>query len=92
MSVSYTHLDVYKRQDGGKQIVLNAPENAAEKRYVSTIKLNSKEYSKLYFNHSELIKGSVLDFKMVSTPMTNRKFVESDFPYSFSRENQPVKK
>ncbi|WP_341907189.1 GH92 family glycosyl hydrolase [Fluviicola taffensis] len=74
--------------DGGKQIVLNAPENSSENRYVSTVKLNSKEYSKLYLNHSELMKGSVLDFKMVSTPGMNRKFTESDFPYSFSKEKR----
>lgn len=74
--------------ENGKQIVLNSPENSAENKYVSTVQLNSKEYSKLYLNHSELMKGSVLDFKMVSAPVTNRKFVESDFPYSFSREKK----
>ncbi|MNY57040.1 hypothetical protein D3C86_1931860 [compost metagenome] len=56
------------------------------------MQLNSKEYTKLYLKHSELVNGSILDFKMTAIPDTGRKLAESDFPYSFSRENKSVKK
>ncbi len=76
----------------GKQVVLNAPQNSAQNKYVSAVKMNAKEYSKLFLKHSELMKGAVIDFKMTSTPALERKFSESDFPYSFSNEQKAVKK
>ena len=76
----------------GKQIVLNAPQNSGENKYVSSIKLNSNAYSKLYLNHSDLVKGAVLEFKMAATPDLERKFDLEDFPYSFSKKDQPLKK
>ncbi len=77
---------------GGKQIVLNAPENSAENKYISSIRMNTKAYSKLFLRHSELVKGAVLEFKMTSTPALDRKFVAGDFPYSFTNEKNAVKK
>jgi len=76
--------------EGGKQLVLNAPQNSAANKYIASMKVHSKEYTKLYLKHSDLMKGAVVDFNMSATPL-ERKFAESDFPYSFSRE-QAVKK
>jgi predicted alpha-1,2-mannosidase len=76
----------------GKEVVLNAPQNSAQNKYVSAVKMNAKEYSKLFLKHSELMKGAVIDFKMTSSPDLERKFSESDFPYSFSKEQKAVKK
>lgn len=76
----------------GKQVVLNAPQNSAQNKYVSTVKMNTKDYSKLFLKHSELMKGAVVDFQMTSIPVLDRKFIESDLPYSFSREQKAVKK
>lgn len=78
--------------ENGKYILLSAPENSVENKYVSSLTINKRPYTKLYLKHSELQTGVTLDFKMVSTPNTERKFGLEDFPYSFSKENQPVKK
>lgn len=77
--------------EGGKKVVLNAPQNSETNKYIASMKLNSKEYTKLYLKHSDLMKGAVVDFKMTATPPV-RKFSGSDLPYSFSRERQPEKK
>lgn len=76
----------------GKQVVLNAPQNSVQDKYVSSVKMNSKEYSKLFLKHSEMMKGAVIDFKMTATPALDRKFSGSDLPYSFSNEQKAVKK
>ncbi|MDF3026095.1 MAG: alpha-mannosidase [Fluviicola sp.] len=76
----------------GKQIVLNALQNSDENKYVSSLKLNSLSYSKLFVKHSDLLKGAVLDFNMVSKPAKDRKFNLEDFPYSFSTQGQSLKK
>ncbi len=78
--------------DDGKQIVLNAPQNSAENKYVSSITVNKKQYTKLYLKHSELMTGVTLDFKMVSIPVANRVFAPKELPYSFSVENEVLKK
>jgi len=70
--------------ENGKQLVLNAPQNSAESRYVSSTTWNKKNYSKLYINHSAIQNGATIEFKMSKTPVT-RSFVATDFPYSFSR-------
>ena len=68
----------------GKELVLNATQNSAGNRYVSSLSWNGADYSKLFVNHSELMKGAILDFKMTATPALDRKFVLTDFPFSFS--------
>jgi predicted alpha-1,2-mannosidase len=78
--------------ENGKRIVLNAPQNSVENKYVSSLAVNKKQYTKLYLKHSELMTGVTLDFKMVSVPVTNRLFTPKDLPYSFSVENEILKK
>ncbi|MNU94618.1 Glycosyl hydrolase family 92 [compost metagenome] len=75
----------------GKELVLNAAQNSPENKYVSSLTWNGAVYSRLFINHSELMKGAVLDFNMTSTPFVNRKFVLTDFPYSFSRKLNGLK-
>ncbi|TSJ47936.1 GH92 family glycosyl hydrolase [Fluviicola chungangensis] len=75
----------------GKQVVLNAPQNSVQNKYISSVKMNSKDYSKLFLKHSELLRGAVLDFDMSPTPALDRKLDDGDFPYSFSREKRPAK-
>lgn len=72
--------------ENGKTLVINAPKNSAENRYVNALKVNGKPYSKLWLNHTELQKGAVLDFDMTATPNKKRGTNEADFPYSFSTE------
>jgi len=72
----------------GTQLVVNAPGNSAENRYIGSLRLNGKEYSKNFVKHSELIKGSVLDVEMVAQPNESRGIDKDDFPYSLTNERE----
>jgi len=73
--------------ENGKKIEISAPENNNDNRYVQSIKLNGKAYSKNYFNYDELQKGASIYFEMNDVPNKKRGINEADFPYSFSNEN-----
>jgi len=70
--------------ENGKKIVINAPENNSANRYIESITMNGKSYLKNWFSHSEMMKGSTLNFKMSPVPDKHRGTQEKDFPYSFS--------
>ncbi len=72
---------------GGTDIVISAPENSAENRYVNTQTLNGVPYTKRYLKHSELMKGAVVEFRMSNQPVS-KELQPEDLPYSFSRENR----
>ncbi|MFT2008470.1 GH92 family glycosyl hydrolase [Pontibacter sp. 13R65] len=72
--------------ESGKQLVINAPGNSAEKKYISSMQLNGKPYPKNWLSHSELLKGAVLDFDMSAKPNLERGTKPDAFPYSLSRE------
>lgn len=72
--------------ENGKQVVINAPANSADHRYINTLKYNSKDYQKNWISHSELLKGATLDFDMSATPNKKRGIADADFPYSLSTE------
>lgn len=70
----------------GNTIVVNAPDNSNENRYIQSMKVNGQNYSKTYLRHSELVQGAVLDFDMASEPNTAIKLTTSDLPFSLSNE------
>ncbi|MEJ7558365.1 MAG: GH92 family glycosyl hydrolase [Pedobacter sp.] len=72
--------------ENGKQIVINAPKNSDENRYVNALKYNGSVQSKSWLSHANLLKGAVLDFDMIGTPNKTRGAKETDFPYSLSTE------
>ena len=72
--------------ENGKRIVIEAPKNSDENRFIRTMKYNGKNYTKNYLNHFELLEGAVLRFDMDSKPSMNRGTDSTDFPYSFSSE------
>lgn len=74
--------------ENGEKVEINAPDNTHKTRYVSDIRLNGKSYSKNYFTHADLMHGARIDFTMSETPNKKRGTQPSDFPYSFSNENQ----
>ncbi|WP_262712736.1 GH92 family glycosyl hydrolase [Flavobacterium alkalisoli] len=69
-----------------KQIIINAPKNSVVNRYIKSLKLNGKEYTKNWLSHTELIKGAVLDFEMDEIPNKNRGINKEDLPYSLTNE------
>ncbi|GGF41087.1 GH92 family glycosyl hydrolase [Echinicola rosea] len=70
----------------GEEIVISAPENSAENRYIEGLKVNGKSYSKNWLSHKELMKGALLDFDMSATPNKKRGTKKADFPFSLSNE------
>lgn len=69
--------------ENGKQVVIKAPNNSADNKYIGNLKWNGKDYSKNWLSHNDLQKGATLDFLMQSSPAMNRGVSEIDIPYSF---------
>lgn len=74
--------------ENGKQVIINAPANSANNRYVNQLKVNGQAYDKNWLDHTALQKGGVLDFTMSATPNKTRGTSEAAFPYSFSTEKK----
>ena len=72
--------------ENGKTVTISAPNNGDDKRYISSMKLNGKEYTKNYLTHQDLLNGASISFKMDAKPNQQRGTKEVDFPYSFSNE------
>ena len=70
---------------GGKDVVLNAPKNSAQNRYVNGLTVNGQAYDKNWLSHEELLKGAVLDFDMSAAPNKSRGVAPAAAPYSFSK-------
>lgn len=70
----------------GKEIVLNAPNNSNENRYIERLRVNGADYNKNFLKHDALIKGLTINFDMGNTPNIQRGTQEDDLPYSLSRE------
>lgn len=74
--------------ENGNTIGINAPDNGHDQRYISSVKLNGKDYTKNYFTHDDLMKGAKIDFFMSDKPNKSRGIGKSDAPYSFSNEKE----
>ncbi len=72
--------------ENGEEVIINAPRNSAENKYIQSFKLNGKSENKNWISHSDLLKGAVLDFDMADTPNKKRGIRKADFPYSFSTD------
>jgi putative alpha-1,2-mannosidase len=74
--------------ENGNKIIIEAPENSPENKYIQEMTVNGKPYSKNWLSHSVLMKGATLHFKMGATPNKTRGTNEEDLPYSFSNEKK----
>jgi len=72
--------------ENGKQVTLTAGNNSVENRYIASMQIDGKDYTKNYLNHIDLMKGADIRFSMSPTPNTSRGTNDNDFPYSFSKE------
>lgn len=71
--------------ENGKTISIEADNVSDVNRYIETMAVNGVGYSHNYFDHSQLINGATLHFKMGAEPNKNRGTSEKDLPYSFSK-------
>ena len=69
----------------GKELRIDAPENARDCFYVRGITLNGEPYSPTYFEHADMVKGGSIRFDMSATPNKQRGTTPADAPYSFSK-------
>ncbi len=74
--------------ENGKKLVINAPENNADNRYVQDLKVNGQPYAKNWLDHSLLQQGGTLNFTMGATPNKTRGTAPAAAPYSFSRDEK----
>jgi len=72
------------RLDNGNSIEVKAPRVSDRNRYVKSVRINGKPYSKLYITHQDLIKGAVIEFDMSSSPNRKRGTAKSDKPFSMT--------
>ena len=70
--------------ENGKKIVINAPNNNAQNRYVNALRVNKKAYSQNWLSHQALLQGAILDVDMAAKPNNQRGTQTGDVPYSFS--------
>jgi predicted alpha-1,2-mannosidase len=70
--------------ENGREVIINAPNNSGDNKYVQELKWNNETYSKNYINHFDLLKGTILDFEMNNIPNNQRGTSVSSYPYSYS--------
>jgi predicted alpha-1,2-mannosidase len=70
--------------ENGKTVVINAPLNSADNKYVGSLNYNSKSYSPNWLSHQALLGGATLDFKMQPAPNKLKGTKQADFPFSMS--------
>ena len=72
--------------ENGKQVTLTAGNNNKENRYIASMQMNGKNYTKNFLKHSDLMEGAIIRYSMSPAPNMVRGTSESDFPYSFTKE------
>jgi predicted alpha-1,2-mannosidase len=72
--------------ENGNEVVINAPENNEERRYIRSMEFNGKEYTKNWLSHKELMKGAQINIEMTDKPNKDRGTSKNDFPFSLSNE------
>ena len=72
--------------ENGNKIVLEAPDNSPENRYIGAVQFDGKAYTHNFLRHSDLVKGAGVRFSMRPEPDYARGTEPGDAPYSFSRE------
>lgn len=70
--------------DNGKTLVIKGNNVSKQNKYVSSLTINGKEHFKNYVQHSQLMKGGILNFTLQEKPALKRGTEPSSYPYSYS--------
>ena len=70
--------------DNGKTLEIKAEGVSDTNRYVKSVLLNGKPYTKTYITHDDLMAGGTLEFVMSSKPNKKRGVAKADKPYSLT--------
>lgn len=68
--------------NNGKQLKINALNNSATNKYIQSIKLNGKAYTKSYIMYADIMKGGLLEYTMGKTPNKAFGALKADWPIS----------
>jgi predicted alpha-1,2-mannosidase len=72
--------------ENGKRVIIEAANNSKEKRYIKSLTVNGKVYTKNFLLHKDLNNGAKINFELSGEPNRSRGLMLDDAPYSFSRE------
>ena len=78
--VPYVKLEL----ENGNSFEIEAEGVSDKMRYVKSVKLNGKPYTKNYITHDDLMAGGKLMFEMSATPNKRRGTTPADKPYSLT--------
>ena len=73
------------RLENGNHIIVKAPDVSDKNRYVQSMKVNGKPYTKMYITHKMLTDGCTIEFVMGSKPNKKRGLSAADKPYSMTK-------
>ena len=77
--------------ENGAVVEIKAPGVSDRNRYVRSVKLNGKPYTKLYITHADLVRGCTLEFEMGDRPNKKRGLAQDDRPYSLATAPDPLR-
>ncbi len=69
---------------GGKRTVISAPDNAPGSRYIGSMTVDGRNWTKNYLTHEVLSDGGTIKYSMSEEPNKDRGVAKEDAPYSFS--------
>lgn len=72
--------------ENGNKIVLEAPDNSPENRYIGAVQFDGKAYTHNFLRHSDLVKGAGVRFSMRPEPDYTRG-TEPGMPLTRSAAN-----
>ena len=72
--------------ENGKQLIINAPKNSADNKYVNSMTYNGKLYDLNWVGHASLLQGATINMDMTAKPNKQRGIKAADVPYSLSNE------
>jgi predicted alpha-1,2-mannosidase len=67
--------------ENGKNVTINTKSNKPHLNFVKSVSLNNEDYSKVYFNHADLVKGAEIDFELAIAP-SKKEVTKEDLPFS----------
>lgn len=72
--------------ENGNKLVIEAPANSPENRYIEKMTVNGKPYDKNYITYPMVQDGGTIVFTMTDEPNLSRGTSPDSAPYSFSNE------
>lgn len=76
------------RFENGKKLTITSPASSKENKYVQTITMNGRPYTKNWLGHTALMNGGSLNFNLSAVANKQRGTEEAAYPFSVS---DPVK-